>query len=118
MEGFSDGSWLDKPDKLATICPVRENGRWSRPTLRMKAFRRGQQDAEMCNMLVSAGVGKWYLGDEVKKKLGPISSLPQTFVDEATSVQVSLTSAHLESLRRAIRDLAEKLTTETQRHRE
>jgi hypothetical protein len=105
MEGFSKGNWLEQPDKLAIVVPVHENGRWSRPSLRMKAYRRAQQDMEMCNLLVAQGFSRFYLGEQLLKRLGPIRSLPQTFQDEATGVEArTLTPARLESLRQAVRD--------------
>ncbi|MFH1377553.1 MAG: hypothetical protein ABIH86_02235 [Planctomycetota bacterium] len=52
MEGFSAMNWLDVADPLSVICPVRNDAdkTWSRPTLRLKAFRRGQQDVEFLRM--------------------------------------------------------------------
>ncbi|MFC1581982.1 hypothetical protein ACFL4W_00450 [Planctomycetota bacterium] len=114
MEGFSDGAWLEQPDKLSIICPIKEDDRWSRPTLRLKAYRRGQQDMEMCNMIVAAGVGRHYLGQELLKKLGPVKSLPQTFHDEATGIDSGdLNPIQLETLRRAVRKLAERVLNES-----
>jgi hypothetical protein len=104
MEGFSEGDWLRKPDRLAVVCPVHEDKSWSRPTLRLKCFRRGQQDMEMCNMLVATGMGRARLAAEVRSHLGRLATLPETFADEASSyASAALTPARLEGLRRAIR---------------
>ena len=80
------------------------------PTLRMKAFRRGQQDMEMCNMIVNHGIGRQYFSQLLIEELGQISSMPQTFNDEATGVDIAeLTPAKLEGLRRMIRRMAEQI---------
>ncbi|MEI7880544.1 MAG: hypothetical protein WCI95_06685 [bacterium] len=48
MEGFSNMGWLEVADPLSVLCPsaYKPGSPWVLPTLRLKAFRRGQQDAE------------------------------------------------------------------------
>jgi hypothetical protein len=48
MEGFSNMGWLEVADRLSVLCPsaYKPGSPWVLPTLRLKAFRRGQQDAE------------------------------------------------------------------------
>lgn len=114
MEGFSKGDWLEHPDKLSVIVPVREAGvgaeatRWSRPSLRLKAFRRGQQDADICRLAtLNAGVAAPVLGREILRHLGAVRTEAGKFLDEATSIESpDLTSRTLEALRTAVRRLA------------
>ncbi|MCD6365350.1 MAG: hypothetical protein J7M14_05690, partial [Planctomycetes bacterium] len=105
MEGYSNMGWLDKPDKLAIIVPIREEGRWSRASIRLKAHRRAQQDMEMCNMLVDRGYGRAYLAGILNRKVGEVESKAAGAEDDAAELALThLTSARLESVRRALRE--------------
>ncbi|MGH7145107.1 MAG: hypothetical protein ACREJ2_13420 [Planctomycetota bacterium] len=132
MEGFSNGDWLERPDKLSVIVPVREiapekptreiapenSGRerapgaqsitWSRPSLRLKAFRRGQQDAELCRLAcLRQNCPRPVFSRALLEQLGRVHTEAGRFRDEATSIESpDLTSARLEGLRQAVRRLA------------
>ena len=100
--------WLEKPDKLAIIVPVREEGRWSRASVRMKAHRRAQQDMEMCNMLVDGGYGRAYLAGVVREHIGRVESTSGAVEDDAAQMELTrLTPARLEGVRRALREAVE-----------
>jgi hypothetical protein len=67
------GSW-DKADALSLLYPPRPGDDGPIPSIRLKAFRRGQQDVEYLTLYALAtGEPRWAVGQRVREALGLVA---------------------------------------------
>jgi hypothetical protein len=85
----TDESWR-KADTLALFYPGKPAG-YDEPvaSLRLKAFRRGQQDVEYLTLYSQVkGVPRWQMGDEVRSRLGLVGQRTDSGVPAAEDAGV------------------------------
>jgi len=69
----NDESW-SQANPLALFYPARKGGRGPVPSIRLKAYRRGQQDVEYAVMLAKlSGEPRWAVGERIREAIGLVA---------------------------------------------
>lgn len=113
----NDDSWKTG-DELALFYPGTPAGQTEPvPSIRLKAFLRGQQDTEYCTLLQETlDLPRWVIGDLVRTELGLTPRFSTQGADDAGGVHFNqLTPAQLATLRIRIGQLLDRASPPVQR---